>query len=248
LSRLPRDGEPRERLIFALDYADLDAARAGAACLRGEIGLLKVGLELYTRHGPAALTLADAADADLFLDLKLHDIPATVGRAVASVARLKRDGARVALLTVHASGGRAMLATAVEEAAGVEIVAVTVLTSLDDADLASVGVAAAPLEQALRLAELAWQAGVQSFVCSPAEASALRRALGPDAQLITPGVRPSGSGSQDQKRVTTPADAIRGGADRLVVGRPIRDAADPARAARAIVDEIAKTLAGPRGA
>ena len=240
-------GDPRQRLIFALDYPDLDTARDGVSRVRGQVGAIKVGLELFTRHGPEALSLANDADADIFLDLKLHDIPATVGRAAASVAALKRAGARITLLTVHASGGQAMLSAAVEAAEDVDVVAVTVLTSLDDADLDSLGVAASPLDQAVRLGELAWAAGVRSFVCSPAEVAALRSALGPDAQLITPGVRPSGSANQDQKRVTTPSEAIRRGADRLVVGRPIRDASDPAAAARAIVDEVSSSLAAPEG-
>ena len=230
----------RRRLAFAADFPSLGDARAICGALRGEVGVLKVGLELFTRDGPSACALAKDADAQLFLDLKLHDIPATVGRAVASARAL---GA--VWLTVHAAGGRAMLKAAVD-AAGSEtrIVAVTVLTSLDDADLADLGIDVSPTTQVLRLAELAWSAGVRAFVCSPLEAAALRASLGADAQLITPGIRPAGAPSADQKRVCSPADAIAAGADMLVVGRPIRQASDPVAAARNIVRAIAKAADG----
>ncbi|HHH31166.1 MAG TPA: orotidine-5'-phosphate decarboxylase [Polyangiaceae bacterium] len=235
--------DARERLVFALDYPSLEAATRGANAVRGHVGLVKVGLELFVQEGPAALALGDAAAARIFLDLKLHDIPATVGRSVASVSRLVDDGVPVDLLTVHASGGRAMLEQAVEHARGFDVVAVTVLTSLDARDLKAMGVDGPVGEQVARLAEGAWAAGVRAFVCSPVEAALLREALGPEAELITPGVRPAGAATQDQKRICTPADAIGRGADRLVVGRPIRDASDPARAADAIVAEIAEAAA-----
>ena len=228
------------RLAFAADYPSLEQASPVCRALRGEVGTVKVGLELFTRHGPAACALAEEAGAALFLDLKLHDIPATVARAVRSVAQ---SGPR--WLTVHASGGRAMLAGAVEAAASsgdLQIVAVTVLTSLDAADLAAQAIGGTAAEQALRLASLAWEAGVRAFVCSPHEAASLRAALGREAVLITPGIRPAGSDSGDQKRVQRPADAISAGADLLVVGRPIRNAADPVQAARAIAAEIATAL------
>ncbi|MBW2529499.1 MAG: orotidine-5'-phosphate decarboxylase [Deltaproteobacteria bacterium] len=231
----------RSRLIFALDYPSLDEARAGAERVRDAVGVVKVGLELFVRGGPEAVGMARAQGLDVFLDLKLHDIPATVDRAVARAADLD-----VSLLTVHASGGRAMLERAVERAATspLSIVAVTVLTSLDGADLESLGVPSAPAAQAERLARLAWAAGVRHFVCSPAEAPSLRAALGPQARIITPGIRPSGAAAADQKRIATPASAIAGGADMLVVGRPIRDADDPAAAARGIVDQIAQAHRG----
>lgn len=227
----------RRRLIFALDYPTLAEAQAGVELVRESVGVVKVGLELFVRSGPEAVAMARRAGLEVFLDLKLHDIPATVERAVARAVDL---GAT--LLTVHATGGAAMLERAVARAAAgnVQIVAVTVLTSLDASDLSSVGVNATPAEQTRRLASLAWSAGVRSFVCSPAEAATLRASLGPDARLITPGVRPAGAAAADQKRVATPASAIAAGADMLVVGRPIRDAADPAAAARSIVDEIAQ--------
>lgn len=231
--------------MFALDYPSLVAATAGAGAVRGHVGLVKVGLELFVQEGPAALALGEAADAGVFLDLKLHDIPATVGRSVAAVSRLVERGAPVRLLTVHASGGRAMLEQAVAQAKGYQIVAVTVLTSLDADDLHAMGVGGEVGDHVERLARGAWEAGVRAFVCSPVEAPLLREALGPEAKLITPGVRPAGAASQDQKRVCTPADAIGRGADMLVVGRPIRDADDPVAAADAIVAEIGEAGVSP---
>jgi orotidine-5'-phosphate decarboxylase len=233
----------RQRLVYALDYPDLAAARAGAGRVAGHVGVLKIGLELFVREGPAAIALGEALGCDVFLDLKLHDIPATVERAVRSAVT---HGVRY--LTVHAAGGRKMLEAAVQASAGtpLSLLAVTVLTSLDGADLASVGVPDAPAEQALRLARLARAAGIPGLVCSAAEVGVLRRELGPDAILVTPGIRPTGPGADDQKRIATPAIAIRDGASLLVVGRPIRDAADPAEAARSIVAEIAGAANGAR--
>ena len=236
----------RSRLIFALDYPSIESAREGAEQVSGQVGTVKVGLELFTRYGPEAIALGQRAGAEVFLDLKLHDIPATVGRAVRS---LTSHGGAVRFLTVHASGGSAMLRAAVEQAEAAShpmgIVAVTVLTSLDRADLLALGVERSPREQALRLAEIGWAAGVRAFVCSPAEAATLREALGEEARIITPGVRPAGSDHQDQKRVMTPARAIGAGADMLVIGRPIRDADKPGEAAAAIVSEIAAASDAP---
>jgi orotidine-5'-phosphate decarboxylase len=228
----------RQRLIVALDAPSLSEASEFAERVAPEVGMLKVGLELFVEAGRDAVRLGERLGLPVFLDLKLHDIPETVERAV---ARACAFGAR--LLTVHASGGPAMLERAVrraeEEATGLSIVAVTVLTSLDAGDLDRIGVRATPADHAVRLARLAHGAGVRAFVCSPGEAAGLRSALGADASLITPGVRPaSTTGSDDQKRVATPATAIAAGADALVVGRPIRDARDPAGAAREIVTEI----------
>ncbi|MBW2459864.1 MAG: orotidine-5'-phosphate decarboxylase [Deltaproteobacteria bacterium] len=234
-------------MIFALDYPSIETARDGADQVSGQVGTVKVGLELFTRYGPEAIALGSRAGAEVFLDLKLHDIPATVGRAVRSITA---HGEAVRYLTVHASGGSAMLRAAVEEAQAashpMNIVAVTVLTSLDRADLIALGVERSPREQALRLAEIGWAAGVRAFVCSPAEAATLRSALGSEARIITPGVRPAGTGHQDQKRVMTPARAIDAGADMLVIGRPIRDADEPGAAAAAIVTEIATALDAPQ--
>ena len=236
---------PRARagshLAFALDYPDLPSAREGATLVAPAVGVLKVGLELFVRGGAEAAAIGRVEGCELFLDLKLHDIPETVGRAVASAARY---GARY--LTVHAAGGHAMLARAVEEARNapepMTILAVTVLTSLDEADLRAQGIGGTAREHVLRLAEGAWKAGVRGFVTSPAEARALREALGSEAYLVTPGIRPAGAASGDQKRVATPADAIAAGADLMVVGRPIRDAVSPREAAEALVAEIAGAL------
>lgn len=232
----------RSRLAFALDYPTLDEARRGAERVRDCVGVLKVGLELFVREGPEAARMVRELGLELFLDLKLCDIPETVERAVGSAAAL---GARY--LTVHASGGPKMLeraqARAEREAAGLTLLAVTVLTSLDAGDLSALGVQAAPLEHALRLGRLAQASGIGGLVCSSAEVGALRQALGPSLVLATPGIRPGPAAADDQKRTGSPAGAIRDGASLLVVGRPIRDAPDPPSAARAIVDEIARTEA-----
>lgn len=226
---------PRQRLAFALDYPDLARARAGASLVADAVGVLKVGLELFVREGPAAVALGRELGCDVFLDLKLHDIPETVERAVASASELG-----VRYLTLHAAGGPRMLEGAARraESSGLTLLAVTVLTSLDEADLAATGVGGAVTAQAQRLARLAFDHGVRGMVCSTREVGALRANLGPDAVLVTPGIRPGGGGGDDQKRTGTPRDAIRDGASVLVVGRPIRDAADPAASARAILAEI----------
>jgi orotidine-5'-phosphate decarboxylase len=229
--------DPRQRLAFPLDYPDLATARRGAELVRESAGVLKVGLELFVHEGPAAVGLGASLGCDVFLDLKLHDIPATVDGAVASAAAL---GARY--LTIHAAGGARMVEAAVRRAATdnpkLVILAVTVLTSMDEADLGALGIAASAGEQALRLARLAHGAGARGFVCSPSEVRAMRQALGADVVLATPGIRPAGAAVGDQKRTGTPREAVLDGADLLVVGRPIRDAQDPAAAARAIVVEI----------
>jgi orotidine-5'-phosphate decarboxylase len=228
----------RDRLAFPLDYPSLDEARRGAERVVEFTGVLKVGLELFVREGPAAIRLGDELGASVFLDLKLHDIPETVERAVASAC-----GLGVRYLTLHACGGPRMLEGAAKrverEKSSLTLLAVTVLTSLDDADLRAVGVNDGPGPQALRLAKLAVSSGVKGLVSSAAEVRQLRETLGPEVVLVTPGIRPADSaGGDDQKRVGTPASAIRDGSSVLVVGRPIRDAADPAAAARRILDEI----------
>jgi orotidine-5'-phosphate decarboxylase len=226
------------RVVFALDFPGLEGARAAVHTVRDAVGMVKVGLELFVQAGPPAVALGAEVGRPVFLDLKLHDIPETVERAVARASAL---GARV--LTVHASGGPAMLRRAVARAHAegdrTEIAAITVLTSFDASDLAAIGVGGTVASQVVRLARMAWSEGVRTFVSSPHEASALRDALGPEATLITPGVRPSSTaGGDDQKRTMTARDAVASGADWVVVGRPIRDAADPAAAARAIADEV----------
>ncbi len=227
-------------LYVALDTPSLAEARALAERVKDSADGLKVGLELFVSEGPSAV-VSLALLRPIFLDLKLHDIPETVERAV---ARACATGAQ--LLTVHASGGPAMLERAVERAAkentGLRIVAVTVLTSLDAGDLEAIGVSRDPASQALTLAKMARKHGVDAFVCSPKEVRALRDSLGDDVMLVTPGVRPAGDGfplsggeaSGDQKRTDTPEGAIAAGASAVVVGRPIRDAADPSAAAAAI--------------
>ena len=226
------------RVIVALDLPSLEEARALAREVRDAVGMLKVGLELFVEAGPQALSMAHDVGRPVFLDLKLCDIPETVDRAVARGAAL---GAK--MLTVHAGGGPTMLRRAVErarrEGGGLEIVAVTVLTSLDAADLGAMGVAGDVAAQVERLARMAWGEGVRHFVCSPHEAARLRAALGGDAVLVTPGVRAGGAGgADDQKRTMSAGEAVRAGADWVVVGRPIRDAGDRLAAARAIAGEV----------
>jgi orotidine-5'-phosphate decarboxylase len=242
----PASAPSDSRVAFALDFPQLDTAKAAAHAVRESIGMFKVGLELFVSAGPAAIAVGAELGRPVFLDLKLHDIPETVERAVARASGL---GAR--MLTVHASGGAAMLRRAVERAqkenAGLEIVAVTVLTSLDWGDLAAIGMAGDLASHVELLARLAWREGVRSFVCSPHEASRLRAALGPEATLVTPGVRGAGDGTgDDQKRTMSAGDAIAHGADWVVVGRPIRDAVDPAAAARTIAREAHMALAARR--
>ena len=227
----------RSRLVFPLDYSSLEAARRGAEAVAESVGVLKVGLELFVREGPAAVELGREFNCDIFLDLKLHDIPQTVERAVGSALELG-----VRYLTLHAAGGPSMLhkAQARAESGELTLLAVTVLTSLDESDLHSIGVPDEPAPQAMRLARLARSQGIPGLVCSAKEVAPLRAELGDAALLVTPGIRPATSQRGDQKRVATPSEAIRAGADLLVVGRPIRDAADPRSAARSICEEIAE--------
>jgi orotidine-5'-phosphate decarboxylase len=229
----------RDRLAFPLDYPTLAEARRGAALVAESVGVLKVGLELFVREGAPAARIGKDFGCQVFLDLKLHDIPETVERAVASASAFG-----VRYLTLHASGGPKMLERAVRRAEtedpSLVLLAVTVLTSLDRSDLEATGVPDDPAAQALRLGRLALAAGVQGFVCSVGEVTTLRRELGTTVTLVTPGIRPAGGDAGDQKRIATPAAAIRAGASLLVVGRPIRDDPDPGAAARRIVDEIAQ--------
>jgi orotidine-5'-phosphate decarboxylase len=234
----PASPRPDSRVIFALDLPSLDRARAAALAVRNAVGMLKVGLELFVEAGPRAVALGDEAQRPVFLDLKLHDIPETVERAVA-----RASGLGVHMLTVHACGGPAMLGRAVErarkEGGRLEIVAVTALTSLDRPDLDAIGIPGDVASYVERLGRLAWNEGVRAFVCSPREAAMLRAALGPEATIVTPGVRGvADAGRDDQKRTMTAGEAIAAGADWVVVGRPIRDAPDPAAAADAIAREV----------
>jgi orotidine-5'-phosphate decarboxylase len=240
----------RDRLAVALDVPTLEEAAALLGALGAAAGWLKVGSELFVAAGPRAVALG-VEHGRVFLDLKLHDIPNTVAAAVRAAVALG-----VSLLTVHAAGGRPMLeaarAAAAEEAARLgrsrpRIVAVTVLTSLDDAMLTAVGVAGGLPSQVARLADLAAAAGLDGVVTSPREVAEMRRRMGPEFFLVCPGIRPAGASADDQSRISTPMEAIAGGADLLVVGRPIVRAPDPAAAARGLVAEIATARSAARG-
>ena len=226
---------PSERICAALDFPSWERAEPFARAIAPAVGMLKVGLELFAAEGPPAVREAAALGRPVFLDLKLHDIPATVEGAARSAAA---TGA--SLLTVHASGGAEMVRAAVRGAGGrTRIVAVTVLTSLDAAALEAIGLAGPPDAAVARLARLAVAAGAGGLVCSPQEVAQVRAAVGPGPLLVVPGVRPAGAARGDQARVATPEDAVRAGADVIVVGRPLRDAPDPVAAARAIAASVA---------
>jgi orotidine-5'-phosphate decarboxylase len=224
------------QLIVALDVNTPEEGlalvdRIGDACT-----WYKVGKQLFTRYGPDIVRQLKERGKKVFLDLKFHDIPNTVREAVRSAAAIGAD-----MTNVHASGGAAMLAAAAEGAkdSGVLLIAVTVLTSMDEQELAGVGVLSSPRDQVVRLARLTEANGVPGVVCSALEIGPLREACGPDFVLVVPGIRPAGSSADDQKRIMTPAQAAELGANFIVVGRPIRCAEDPAAAARAVVAELA---------
>jgi orotidine-5'-phosphate decarboxylase len=231
----------KDRLVVALDVPTVAQARELAAQLRGNCRWVKVGLELYLATGNAMVEELAAQGFSVFLDLKFHDIPNTVAGAVRSAASMGAS-----LLTVHAAGGPAMLIAAAEAASALpnapRLLAVTVLTSMDRAQLAAIGIEILAADQVLRLARMAIVSGIQGLVCSAEEVRLLRQELGENAQLVVPGIRPVGAAIGDQKRIATPADAIRAGASHLVVGRPITNAADPAKAAQSILNEIANAI------
>lgn len=229
----------KERIIVALDTDSPEAALAAVSALAGEVGIFKVGMELFPRGGPELVERIRATGAEVFLDLKFHDIPNTVAGAVRSAVALG-----VKFATVHASGGKAMLAAAAAAAAGsgTTLLAVTVLTSLDDADLSSVGFALRAAEAVDRLAGLAVDAGIGGIVCSAREVAAVRARVGEKVVLVTPGVRLPEDSVGDQKRVVTPFEAVRAGANYIVVGRPITKASDPVAAARKFAAEMRRTL------
>jgi len=231
------DRDPGSRIALALDVSDLDTAKTLIERTREHVGTFKVGLELYTAVGPAAVHAVHAAGAKCFLDLKLHDIPATMGRAVSQAASMG-----VSYLTVHCTAGLDSLHQANANVGSMRLLAVTVLTSLDEAALDAIGMSGGPRNATSRLATLAWDAGLRGFVTSGHECALLRTAFGEEAFLVTPGVRAAGSNIDDQKRVMTPADAIAAGADLLVVGRPIRNASDPAKAAAEIARQVRLAL------
>jgi len=223
-------------IAVALDAPNLEIASRWAALVTPHVSTVKIGLELYLRYGPDVVaSVRGASGVQIFLDLKLHDIPATVASAARAVARLRPQ-----LLTVHAAGGPAMIRAAVEAAAGTPIAAVTALTSLRGEDLDSIGVTGTTSDWVLRLAALAVDAGATALVCSPREVAAVRTEVGPEITLVTPGVRPAGADPHDQARVATPEEALAAGADLLVIGRAITGAPDPGAAAAAIAASLRK--------
>jgi orotidine-5'-phosphate decarboxylase len=241
------DAHPRSSLIVALDFDSLSSAVKFAKQVADLVGMFKIGNQLFTAAGPAAVKEVSALGAGIFLDLKFHDIPNTVAGAVLSAAAMTG----VQLVNVHALGGKAMLEAAVQAiSAGVpmgadrpRLLAVTILTSMDQKTMKEVGIAGEPKLRVTKLAQLAKKAGVDGVVASVQEARAIRKACGRDFLIVTPGVRPKekseASEHDDQARTATPTEAIRAGADFLVVGRPILAASDPRAAAQSIVEEIA---------
>jgi orotidine-5'-phosphate decarboxylase len=225
-------------IAVALDAPDLETAARWAGLVTPHVSTVKVGLELYLRYGPGAVaSIRGASGVKIFLDLKLHDIPATVAGAARAVARLRPE-----LLTVHATGGPQVVRAAVEAAPDTTIAAVTVLTSLSPASLEQIGMAGPLPDTVRRLSVLAVEAGARALVCSPQEVAAVRAEVGPDVTLITPGVRPAGAASHDQARTATPEEALRAGADLLVIGRPITSAPDPGAAAAAIAAPVRRLV------
>jgi orotidine-5'-phosphate decarboxylase len=225
-------------VAVALDAPDLDTAARWAALVTPHVSTVKIGLELYLRYGPDVVaTVRGASGVDVFLDLKLHDIPATVAGATRAVSRLRPE-----LLTVHASAGPDVVRAAVEAAPGTCVAAVTVLTSLGDDDLSAIGVPGPVSDVVRRLSVLSVAAGARGLVCSPHEVAAVRSEVGPDVTLITPGVRPAGAALHDQARVATPEEAVRAGADLLVIGRPITGAPDPGAAAATVAASLRRAV------
>ncbi len=230
--------EARKRLIVALDVPDAAAAARLVERLDGQCLWFKVGLELFVAAGPAVIDPLLNKGFSVFLDLKFHDIPNTVAGAVRSAAALG-----VQMMTLHAGGGPAMLAAAQAALEGLtsppELLAVTMLTSMDKAQTEAIGIARSPAEQVELLARMGMEAGMRGFVCSPQEVESLRSLTGPNGILVVPGIRPAGTEIGDQRRIATPGEALRCGASYLVVGRPVTQAADPAESAAAILDEMA---------
>jgi orotidine-5'-phosphate decarboxylase len=225
----------RDRLIVALDFPTKSKALALVSALSGSASNYKIGLQLYTAEGPGIVRAIAATGAKIFLDLKLHDIPSTVAKAVAAAGELG-----VQMLTVHLSGGRAMLEAAVEaRSPNLSLLGVTVLTSATPETLSETGVNSGIEEQVLRLAELGKKSGIDGLITSPQEVRILRERLGDQIKLIAPGVRPSWAAANDQKRFTTPNEALKSGADYLVIGRPITADPDPRTAVERLLEEIA---------
>ncbi len=230
-----------DRLIVALDVPDRPSALRAVDLLSGHVGFFKVGLELFIREGPGLVQEIRRKGQKVFLDLKLHDIPNTVAGAVRSACSLD-----VQMLTLHAAGGMKMLETAIRTAASHStppvLLAVTALTSLSEEEMPRLGVKTSMADWVEQLASLAFDAGIRGFVCSPLELPRVRRRVGDEAVLVAPGIRPEGTTAGDQSRVSTPKEAIWGGASYIVVGRPILNAPDPTAAADAIALEISEAL------
>ncbi len=227
----------------ALDTTDLGKAMELAVAIKPWVGGIKLGLEFFNANGPQGIARLAEIGLPVFADLKMHDIPNTVAGGIRAVLPLG-----ISIVNVHAGGGRAMMKAAAEAAATAgprrpKVIAVTVLTSMDVSDLNETGVHGAPADQVIRLATLARDAGMDGVVCSAHEIEPLRKALGPGFMLVVPGIRPAGADTGDQKRIMTPAEALKHGADWLVIGRPITGAADPASAARTIHDELLRATA-----
>ncbi len=225
---------PRERLIVALDFPNQAKALTLVSVLSNAVSTYKIGLQLYTAEGPGIIRAIGATGAKVFLDLKLHDIPNTVSKAVAATGELG-----VQMLSVHLSGGHAMLEAAVAaRSPNLFLLGVTVLTSATPETLSETGVNCGIEEQVLRLAELGQRSGIDGLITSPHEVRILRERLGDQTKLITPGVRPSWASANDQKRFTTPSEALKSGADYLVIGRPITADPDPRAAVERVLEEI----------
>lgn len=232
--------DARQKIIFALDTNDFAHVQYWAETLSGRVGMFKIGKQLYTACGPAAVRMIQKFGGDVFLDLKFHDIPNTVAMASLEAARLG-----VKLFNLHALGGYEMMARTIEALEGefkgeerAKVLAVTILTSSTDETLRQVGIEMPVAEMVVKLAQLAKRAGIDGVVASPQEIPLIRQACGDDFLIVTPGVRPAFAALNDQKRVMTPAEAVKAGGDYLVIGRPIGDAPDPAAAAEKILDEI----------
>ena len=232
--------EARSKIIFALDVDSFADAKHWVSVLSGHVGMFKVGKQLFTSHGPDVVRMVEDFGGEVFLDLKYHDIPNTVAMASVEAARLG-----VKLFNLHALGGYEMMTRTVEalhkEFSGkqrAKVLAVTILTSSTEETLRQVGIEYPVREMVVRLAQLAKKAGIDGVVASPQEVELIRAACGNDFLVVTPGVRPSFAATDDQKRIMTPAEAVRAGADYLVIGRPISAASDPLKAAEAIVEEI----------
>ncbi|UCD71377.1 MAG: orotidine-5'-phosphate decarboxylase [Syntrophobacterales bacterium] len=234
--------EPRERLIFALDVERFGDAQKLAGLLKGHVGLFKVGKQLFTHAGPKVIDMIRNKGERIFLDLKFHDIPNTVAKAAEEATKLGS-----AMFTVHSMGGYEMMKRAVESSRNIAkhlniprplILAVTILTSMDEVILEEVGIKTPLKQQVVRLATLAKRAGVNGVIASPREIRLIRDHCGAHFLIVTPGVRPASATKDDQKRTLTPGEAVRAGADYIVVGRPIKEADDPVKAADEIVEEI----------